>query len=366
MEPSQPQTPTPGAEFPLLAYADKLVEELRGHIPQAVTAWDEEGIHQARVATRRLKAALDLMRPVLSKRHRRPFARLLRRLRRRLGPLRDADVMIGHLQVLHRSARRQKGAVEWLSRRLCREREALREASGKKGSSATVLAKLASWWPVRQEMAEAREAVDSLLAQSLHLQTDAFAEQADRLVAGMRAPAAAAAGDTAMPDAAAAGETKPAHDPHELRIAGKALRYTLEMAAAEGHPLPKSVLKLFKRMQEALGLWHDFVVLADRALEASLQIRLGHFDAPLQEQVLEVSKRALRRAARQLDEFAKVWSERGEELAAAVRASFPLTQPAAAATTEGQVSEPQTGPGPRGSGGTSAPEGCPPAAASTA
>ena len=55
-------------------------------------------------------------------------------------------------------------------------------------------------------------------------------------------------------------------DVHELRIAGKLLRYTLELAEPLGYQLSPSVLKSFKQLQEALGLWHDDVVLGERAL----------------------------------------------------------------------------------------------------
>ena len=70
-------------KFPLLSYIDELVEELRGHVPKAMKHWDADAIHQARVATRRLKAALDLLKPVLSDEHLKPFSRASKRLRRR-------------------------------------------------------------------------------------------------------------------------------------------------------------------------------------------------------------------------------------------------------------------------------------------
>src|SRR5688572_3752271 len=184
-----PMQTTAAAEtsFPLLTHVDGLVAGLTAQIPKALNDWDVEGIHQSRVATRRLKAAVDLMRPVLTKRSRRPFARVMRRLRRRLGPLRDADVMIAHLDELAAESREHAPAVDWLRRRLCGERERLREASRREGPAAAVLERLGAWWHLRDEFVEARAAVPSLLAESLHLQTDAFAEQADRLVADMRA-----------------------------------------------------------------------------------------------------------------------------------------------------------------------------------
>ena len=59
-----------------------------------------------------------------------------------------------------------------------------------------------------------------------------------------------------------------------MRISGKSFRYTLEMAAVQGHKLPAGIMKNFKRMQEALGVWHDYVVLTERAMHVSLQALL--------------------------------------------------------------------------------------------
>src|SRR5438128_2679762 len=125
------------AEFPLLGYVDQLVDGLRKLTPAALKDFDEEAIHQARVATRRLKAAV-------------------------------------------------------------------------------------------------------------HLQLDAFAEQADHVACGQKADRGPTDGEAASGGATDRSSDSPsvppptgAHvDPHEVRIAGKALRYTLEMAVVDGHPLP--------------------------------------------------------------------------------------------------------------------------------
>lgn len=400
-------------DFPLLGYLDGLMEDLRGRVPAALKAWDVEAIHQSRVATRRMKAAMDLMRVVLSNRLRRPFAKVTRNLRRRLGPLRDADVMIEHLREL-RSQGKYERAIAWLSERLCRQREAMRAESTKQGPPAVVLAKLGSWWAVREEIVAARDAVDTLLAESLHLQLDAFAEQADRLItqtSKKRAKAAppvpgafGAAPRVVSTEAPSAAQAKDAdgdarsipipaptghQDPHELRISGKALRYTLEMAVVQGHKLPGSVAKSFKKMQEGLGLWHDYVVLADRAMKASLDEQLGHHDPELMDELLELVRVVVKRATHHLDKFNRLWSHDGEALAKAIRASFPLTRPSAPPPTllpakppahaepepavgviaepgPAPVSEPKTGPDPAGSGSPAGSAGCPPAAASGA
>jgi CHAD domain-containing protein len=327
MESLPPRSPStlPEADTPpLVAYLDHLVEELQRLIPMALRDWDDHAIHQSRVATRRLKAGIDLFRPVLSDDVRSRFARVTRKLRRRLGPLRDLDVMLGHLADLSNQTRHTT-AVGWLAGRLQAQREAARGASLEEAPPAKVLAKLSSSWSdVRAEMLEAGEAVDSLLVESIHLQLDAFAEQADRLI---RPPVPA--GDTAAVP----------QDVHELRIAGKALRYTLEMAKEHGRPLDRRVMRTFKRMQEALGLWHDFVVLTEWAMRASLDGLLAHHDTNLQTDVLALARLTLSRAEQRLKKFGALWAKEGPQLTETIRAHFPLTQPAPVAAVEPPAAE---------------------------
>jgi CHAD domain-containing protein len=328
--------------FPLLAHLDGLMGDLRGRVPVALNEWDAESIHQSRVATRRMKAALDLMKAVLGKRNRRRLGRVLKNLRRRLGPLRDGDVMLEHLQEFGRDGKHGR-AVAWMSERLLRERDRLRQRSAKGKPAADVLAKLASWGPVREEVLATREAADSLLAESLHLQLDAFAEQADRLTASKPADSS---------------EELERQDPHELRISGKALRYTLEMAVAQGHDLPGSLTKTFKKMQDALGLWHDYVVLADHAMQAALDEQLSNHEPELMNDVFELLRDVLREATDDLDKFKRLWSAEGDAIARSIRTTFPLTR--------AKVSGPGTGPGPSGSGSPEAAEEAPPAESSNA
>jgi CHAD domain-containing protein len=357
-------TETNEESFPLLQREDTLVDELRLNVPKALKEWDQEAIHAARVATRRLKAGLDLMKPVLSGEQTKPFGRVLRKLRRRLGPLRDLDVMIGHLEALAVRNRTQRPAIAWLLERLQKSRIEAREESKKHSSPGHVLARLGTWWGVREEVAAAREAIDSLIAEQLHLQLDSFAERADRLVAASK-PVEAAKVDAVL------------DDPHQLRIAGKALRYTLEMAEIEGHDLPKKIMKAFKQMQESLGLWHDYVVLSERVMQVSLEALLPHHDAPLQARMLDLAKNLLNRSTKNLTEFATLWSSRGQELSAGIRQSFPLSRPVpppVVAPGEKPVAEPaiapiippRTDPDPPDSAESSTPEAPAPDVASSA
>lgn len=323
-------------DFPLLAYLDGLMEDLQKNVPRALRDFDADGIHDARVATRRLKAAMGLLEPVLSDDHRKPLEKVLKKLRRRLGPLRDLDVMIGHLAELSAHAS-HAAAATWLGNHLTAQRDREREQARKKTAPADVLSKLGTWWAVRHEILEARDAIDTLLSQSLHLQLDAFAEQAAQLRSdspGRR------------------------NDPHQLRIAGKLLRYTLELAKAQGHKLPSAVLKSFKKMQESLGTWHDDVVIVGCVMSTSLDQALAYHDPKTQESLLKLSQLFLARSQRELANFSKLWEKRGDEVAQTIRDRFPLTRPAATA--------PQTDPGPLDSGDTPAPAAPAPDVASTA
>jgi CHAD domain-containing protein len=311
---------------PLCRHLDGLVDDLRKMVPQAIQEFDVEAIHKARVTTRRLKAALDLLDSALDPDHTQPFARLGRKLRRRLGPLRDIDVMLGHLDEIKPTSP-HAAAAKWLEEKLHRDRDRARDKSMKKVPAGQVLSKLGSWWAMRQDVVDADPEVEKLLTESLHLQLDAFIEGSDL-------------------------NAEPKRDPHALRIAGKKLRYTLELAEAQGHKLPKMVLRTFKQMQGFLGLWHDYVVLGEHAMCAALDEELALHDAAMHRQVLKLIDFAMVKAQRQLDGFSKHWKEKGPELTQAIREAFPLTQPAPAAAV---IIEPQKDHGPADSAQPEAP-----------
>jgi CHAD domain-containing protein len=297
---------TEGVPATLVMHLDDLVDELRRMVPSALEQFDGQAVHKSRVATRRLKAALDLLEPVLEKDHAKPFARLGKKLRRRLGPLRDADVMLEHLEAM-RIDESLAPAAGWMHERIVEERDAARNKSQKKASPAKVLSKLGTWWGVRQDVIAAEPAVPSLLAESLHLQLDRFIENAD---------------------------PQQRKDPHLLRIAGKRLRYTLEIADAVGVELPRGLTKTFKAMQECLGAWHDQVVLAERVMEAAIDAELALHRPAMLRELLKLIDRATATAEGELSGFDQLWRERGEEIAGSIRETFPLTQPVIESKTD--------------------------------
>src|SRR5580704_4229899 len=108
------------SNLPLFDYLDSLVENLRTLISPAVSGEDVEAVHDARVATRRLKAATVLVDEIVSSRYSKPFNRVGKCLRRQLGPLRDLDVMLEHLSEI--KTPRHQAAIQWLGVRFAEKR----------------------------------------------------------------------------------------------------------------------------------------------------------------------------------------------------------------------------------------------------
>jgi CHAD domain-containing protein len=72
-------------------------------------------------------------------------------------------------------------------------------------------------------------------------------------------------------------------DPHALRIAAKRLRYAMEFAERTGAGEHGACVRRLRRMQEALGDWHDRFVLAEElaAQSGSTEAQAAGLSAPL-------------------------------------------------------------------------------------
>lgn len=310
----------------LLNYLDEQIDAIRAHATAALEAFDEKAVHQARVGTRRLKAGLDLLQPLLDKTDR-PLQRVGKRLRRRLGPLRDLDVMIGLLAGL-KANDNITPAIAWLSKTLSDQRRDARLYDHDTGRRpAKVLGRFDVWWKLRHDLQTNLDGIAPLLTAALHERFARFAQQAD-WISGLATPP-----DEALPV-----------DVHQVRIEGKALRYTLEMAEAGGVKLPKRMVKTFKALQESLGDWHDFVVLYERTLSLIVEEELTLHAPELAGPTLDLAKIFLNKSMTALAAFRAQWRKAGVDLAAALNESAPLiSEPAAEAPP---ATESQTDPDP--------------------
>lgn len=306
----------------LIRYLDGLVDDLRKNLPKAMESRDAGAVHDSRVATRRIKTATDLVESEIDADCIKPFARSLRRIRRRLGQQRDVDVMNAQL-ARERGKSQDPQAIDWLAGRLPKI------SAGRKSKTEKFLGKLDQWSALRAQILKLGPKVEQMLVASARSQLDAFVKQADALVAD---------------------DVDVNLDPHQVRIEGKRLRYTLEMLR-EQRPrrLPKRVLTLFKKLQDALGEWHDLIVLAERAMSESAGEMLALHKPRLQQRVLDLTRDELRNADRALTRFEKLWRARREGLKLAIERACE-DEPAAPA------SEPQTDRDRPGSASSQPPE----------
>ncbi len=203
---------------------------------------DARAVHQARVASRRLREALPVALPATRGSRHQAVARDVRRLGRALGAVREMDVALD---------------------------EFVREGQGQPWSGTHVDR------AVRDHLAAERERRAANLDAKLgRLDLKRLAERVRHVAEACAAqPAAAWLGRLAARlrqrarrlDAALSGTgTLYVPEPiHRVRIAGKKLRYTLELArASTGVPVGRQIAML-KRLQDLLGRLHDMQVLQE-------------------------------------------------------------------------------------------------------
>ncbi|HEY8672163.1 MAG TPA: CHAD domain-containing protein [Candidatus Dormibacteraeota bacterium] len=211
------------------------------HDPGVRIGTDAEDVHQARVATRRLRSDLRTFKPLLNGEWADSLREELRWLGAELGRVRDAEVQRDRL-------RAAAATLPTLDRR----------------SAAAVVAPL---------VAQVRSARHQLL---IAMETDRYVEVIDHLVAAARAPAltgeAASPAHEVLPSlvrrpwrslragAIAAREGASDEQLHDLRIRAKRCRYAAEAAAAATGKRAASFAKEVAALQEVLGELHDAVV----------------------------------------------------------------------------------------------------------
>ena len=214
------------------------VSALQRTLP-AAKAGDATSLHQARVATRRLRAALPL---VATGSKAGKLTRSVRRLTRVLGPVRELDVALVILEDLERSGEVPQAGIERLRASIVEERQRLHAA--------------------------VRDQIDDFNLDKVRKRALAAARKHD----GGKKPREAGSSATTRERAArrarrlaaaienAAGLYLPDRL-HEVRIAVKKLRYTLEL---EGSVRNRARLRTLKSAQELLGRMHDLEVLIAR------------------------------------------------------------------------------------------------------
>ncbi len=244
----------PANEAARVALATRVGEV--GALRAAALNWTEaEGIHDLRVATRRLRGTLQDFRPYLSKREARLIGKGLKPLLLTLGEVRDADVTIAALEKLHTVAPHEVG--EGIAYQLDARRWR-REAARARLEELLEESTLASW----QE-----EVVNGLRAHSESKLSEIDAESLDAPVEHDHeaAPTFRAAGRKILARRIKQLERGglslyTPHKPgplHDLRLDAKRLRYALELLSPCWEGKLNAYADEVAGLQTALGELHD-------------------------------------------------------------------------------------------------------------
>jgi CHAD domain-containing protein len=197
-----------------------------------------KGVHRLRTTIRRIESLLSYSDPDLGKKEERALETMAD-LRKRAGKVRDLDVQTDILETLGNGS-------------ATKEREALAELLQKK----------------REQRAKRLEsALKKLHGAKFLSRLDQVAELAGVLQDGKNRPFApleqAKAQLLEMADDFGSSETIKPSRLHEARVALKGIRYTAELA--EDSAEQKEFMRELKSVQDAIGDWHDWLELTERA-----------------------------------------------------------------------------------------------------
>lgn len=211
---------------------------LKRHLAEAA-AGNGVGVHQARVASRRLRETVPVLATGLKDSKADKARQKIRRITRALGTIRELDVTMALLDELVKRDGLPRLALEDVRGYVMKEQERRREVMLKR------LGKVKVDKLDRRLMS---------LAQSLEQAgTDEWREALSKRLLKRSKALRAAATD--------AGQLYEAERLHQVRIAAKKLRYAAEVAAETGVKAANHVVRTIKRVQDTLGRLHDVQVL---------------------------------------------------------------------------------------------------------
>ena len=216
----------------------------------AAQAGDMRSVHQARVATRRLREALPVLRVSVDSAAIGRVRRQVRRMTRALGPVRELDVALAHLDELAGERILSPGALTRVRQTIARERLDRRREM------------LTAITPGKIE--KLRRRLVLVERSPRPLETAAAIAEAEHQVARRAANLTAAmehAGSLYLPDRL-----------HAIRVAAKKLRYAMEVERELKRSRVTARITQLKRIQDLLGQMHDYEILIDRTRQLQADV----------------------------------------------------------------------------------------------
>jgi CHAD domain-containing protein len=282
-----------------------LLEKLSLQLEDLRTDEDIECLHKARVSTRRLRAALSLFAPCFPPGEAKRWRKAVTRITGLLGEARDLDVQMESVEEeLRASGERERPGLARLLLRLSRRREKLQRRICDALDGRDIRE------PLDGMLDGLREAVrKDILEQE---ESPSFALCSDEIRARV---ADVLSFDGFVRNPASVKEL------HDLRKAGKRLRYALELFEPLSAGLLRPFIERLKALQDLLGEIHDCDVWLDflpRFLEEEAERTLKYYGhvrvfPPLKTGILAFleKKRTLR--GEDFDRFLVEWGRLGEE-----------------------------------------------------
>jgi CHAD domain-containing protein len=292
-----PRMPLPeAAERVLRVRLETVQHHFAGVLEHA--ADDPEHVHQLRVSTRRADAALRLFRTCLPRRVYKAARQRLRGLRRAAGEARDWDVFALELEERRRVPATQRQGIDFLIGYAQGQRDAAQhpldaEVQAQQGDYETFLELLLDEVRPSEELGDEASLLD-LARQTLVRREQALEE--------------AASADLA--DYASL---------HRVRIAGKKLRYAMEVFAdCFGPEFRATLYPRVEEMQEILGRANDSHVAAQRLTALRERLQAGPTGLwkqlrPGVEAILQFHTRRLPQERRRFGQWWKAWTARGKD-----------------------------------------------------
>lgn len=249
---------------------------------------DPELIHDVRVASRRLSEGLGGLGSVIGKGHVDPIRDWLREARKLLGPVRDPDVMQAVLEGLLGGPEKvgKIPAAEAFLEALQRRRSFRLADARLQLSPETIAARREQLDDVLEGAADRFDSAEGL---EFRLREEILSRAAKRRKRFRR-------------KAKKAAKTEKTDDLHAARIAGKKIRYTLELADEAGILDAKRELKSYKRVQDGLGDLNDLTVLRGRLTDFAESAADGDVKG-----IDKLIRKVKRRQRQRIEDFVGRW-----------------------------------------------------------
>jgi CHAD domain-containing protein len=225
--------------LPLVRLLERRTRALRRQLSAAIAGKDT-GVHQARVASRRLREAIPVLTDGLHHSKAGKAQRKIRRLTQALGSVRELDVTLHLIDELGERPGVPRPALAEVRAHVIEDREERRKVMLERLEDVDTDKLGRRLEAVRQALLHPTPGHNWRAALALRI-----AKRGRRL-------------DKAIE---AAGQIYAPESLHQVRIAAKKLRYSLEIADESGVVPCAPTLRAIKRVQDALGRLHDLQVL---------------------------------------------------------------------------------------------------------